>query len=107
MFLAEILFILKKSQATIDLLKNLEISNEHDKSLKFNFIGIAYMNQGKLNESIEYYQKSLEIRLKTVGEDHPDTADSYNNIGIAYMNQGKFNEAIEYYEKSLEIQLKT
>jgi tetratricopeptide (TPR) repeat protein len=44
----------------------------------------AYMNQRKLNEAIEYYEKSLEIHLKIAGKDHPDTANSKNNIGLAY-----------------------
>ena len=65
------------------------------------------MNKEKLNEAIEYYRKSLEIQLKTIGKDHHDTAYSYNNIGVAFMNQGKLNEAIDNYQKCYEILLKT
>ena len=65
------------------------------------------MNQGKLNEAIEYHEKSLEIRLKTLGIDHTDAVNCYCQIGLAYVNQGKLNEAIDNYQKCDEILLKT
>ena len=80
-FLAEILEILQRGQETIDLLNNLEISYEKDKSLKFNYIGMAYLTKGEYDKANEYLEKSLQIKLKTLGNDHPDNAISYNHIG--------------------------
>ena len=35
----------------------------------------------ELAEALKYYNKSLTIRLNTLGENHPDVAASYNNLG--------------------------
>ena len=47
--------------------------------------------------------KSLQIKFKTLGENHPDTAASYNNIGSSYDNKGDYDKALEYYNKCLNI----
>ena len=55
-----------------------------------------YKPKGK---ALEYCEKSLAIRIQTLGENHPDVARSYNNIGLTYINKGDCNKALEYYEK--------
>jgi hypothetical protein len=40
-----------------------------------------YRNQGKLDKAIELYEKALSIKIKVLGEEHPDVATSYNNLG--------------------------
>jgi hypothetical protein len=40
-----------------------------------------YTSQGKLDKAIELYEKALRIRIKVLGEEHPDVARSYNNLG--------------------------
>ena len=35
---------------------------------------------GKVDKALEYYEKSLAIRLETLGEDHPDVAQSCNEF---------------------------
>jgi tetratricopeptide (TPR) repeat protein len=65
-----------------------------------------YDSQGNYTKALEYHEKSLEIGLKTLGEDHPDVATSYNNIGLYFYNQSNYIKSKEYLEKSLEILLK-
>ncbi len=36
---------------------------------------------GKYSEALEYYERALNIELKTLGEDHPLTATTYHDIG--------------------------
>ena len=60
---------------------------------------------GRYAKALEYYERSLEIRLELYGEKHRDVAKCYNNIGTIYYNQGNHKKALEYYEKSLEIRL--
>jgi len=48
-----------------------------------------------LNESIECYDKSLQI--------NPNDHITWNNKGGSLHEQGKLNESIECYEKSLQI----
>jgi tetratricopeptide (TPR) repeat protein len=55
---------------------------------------------------LHYCENSLAIRLKTLGDEHPDVAFSYNNIGSIWKRKGKFDKALEFYEKSLVIRLK-
>ena len=62
--------------------------------------------QGKYDEALVYYQKALTIRIKVLGEEHPDVATSYNNIGAALEAQGKYDEALVYYQKALTIRIK-
>ena len=52
------------------------------------------------------YEKALSIKLKKLGDDHPDVATTYNNMALVYTKQGKYNEALAMYEKALSIRLK-
>ena len=56
---------------------------------------------------MEYCEKSLEIKLKNLGENHASVATSYNNIGSVWYSKGNYDKALEYYEKCLSIDLKT
>jgi len=66
-----------------------------------------YYILGDYDKAIEYYEKSLNITLATLGENHPSTATSYNNIGSAWYSKGEYDKAIAYYEKDLNITLAT
>ena len=59
-------------------------------------MGVALIDQGKLEESIQIYQKTLEIQ--------PNCADAYNNLGNVLREQGRLKESIQAYQKTLEIQ---
>ena len=37
----------------------------------------VYDEQGKYDEALAMYKKSLSIRLKKLGDDHPDVATAY------------------------------
>jgi tetratricopeptide (TPR) repeat protein len=60
-----------------------------------------YNNMGKYEQALENYQKSLKIKLCSLGENHPNKASSYNKIGDTYDFMGKYENALENYEKSL------
>ena len=48
----------------------------------------------------------MAIRLKVLGEDHPDTATSYNNLASNLNAQGKYGAAEPLFQKALAIRLK-
>ena len=52
------------------------------------------------------YEKALSIKLKKLGDDHPDVAIRTITWLIVYRNQGKYEEALAMYEKALSIKLK-
>ncbi len=57
-------------------------------------------------EAEELCKQSLEIREKTLGQDHLDVADSLNNLGVLYHDQGKYDEAEQLHKRALEIRKK-
>ena len=40
----------------------------------------VYRSQGDYTKALEYYEKSLEIRLAKLGADHPSTKKTQSNI---------------------------
>jgi len=55
---------------------------------------------------LEFHQKALKIRIKVLGIEHPNVADSYNNIGLVYDSQGDYSNALKYLHKALNIRKK-
>ena len=51
------------------------------------------------------HRRALAIRLKALGEGHPDTATSYNNLAVT-LGQGKYAEAEAMLRRALAIRLK-
>jgi tetratricopeptide (TPR) repeat protein len=71
----------------------------------YNNMGLVFDSQGDYPKALEYHEKSLEIRLSTLGADHPDVASSYYCMGFVFDDQGDYPKALEYMEKCLEIRL--
>jgi tetratricopeptide (TPR) repeat protein len=57
-------------------------------------VGVALFAEGRVDEAIEYYQRSLEAR--------PGYVDALNNLGAALAAIGD-TEAVEYYRHALAI----
>ncbi len=70
-------------------------------------MGIVLQEQGKLEEAMKMYQKSLEMNKKTLGEEHSSVADTYNKMGVLLHNQGKLEKKMKIPKKCLEISKKT
>ena len=66
-------------------------------------MGYAYNNTGDYPKALEFHRKSLNIREKILGRDHPDTANSYNNIGFAYNKIGDYNKSYNYTKEAYYI----
>ncbi|WP_456377299.1 tetratricopeptide repeat protein [Lutibacter sp.] len=64
--------------------------NPTDPTLYYN-VGVMNMDQNKIDEAIEYFEKAIELK--------PDYGDAYNNIGAAIIE--KANPIIEEMNKSL------
>jgi hypothetical protein len=69
-------------------------------------MSISYCNNENFEYALEYIYKCLEIKLKIVSENHPDTALNNYLIGRFYNNKGNYDLAIDYREKSYELHLK-
>ena len=69
-----------------------KFSNNH---FLYNLFGAILVGQKKLDESIIYFEKSIEIS--------PNYADAYNNLAGVLADQKKYNKAIEYFQKAIKI----
>jgi len=103
-------------------LKSIELFNKNESikyldiiEIKTNFIledaellsqlGNCKSKLGSFDKALDYYQKCLEIRLKTVDRKHDIIAGTYNNIGLLWQSKSEYDKALEYFEKSLAIKL--
>jgi tetratricopeptide (TPR) repeat protein len=60
-------------------------------------MAIVYFQEGNQKEALNYFNKSLEIRLKT--KNVRSISESYFNLGEYYSEIGDFQTAALYYEK--------
>jgi tetratricopeptide (TPR) repeat protein len=52
------------------------------------------------------HRRALAIRIKALGEAHPDTATSYNNLAVTLVEQGKNAEVEAMHRRALAIRIK-
>jgi tetratricopeptide (TPR) repeat protein len=64
-------------------------------------MGSLYKYQNNSIKSLEYYNKSLEIRVEI--NDLNGMAMSYNNIGVVYEIEGNTDLALDYYNRGLKM----
>ncbi len=62
-----------------------------------------YYQQGENDQAEQLYRRSLAIREKALGPDHPDVATSLDNLAELYQAQGKYAEAEPLLQRSLAI----
>ncbi|MFM7469656.1 MAG: tetratricopeptide repeat protein, partial [Vampirovibrionales bacterium] len=58
-------------------------------------------------EAEPLYLQALAIRQKSLGENHPDTANSLNNLAGLYEDTGRYHEAKTYLLQASVIFVKT
>jgi tetratricopeptide (TPR) repeat protein len=66
-------------------------------------LGQHLWQTGDYDGALPYYEKALEIREKSLGKDHLDTAQSLNNLGYLLHSQGRSVAALPYFERALAI----
>jgi tetratricopeptide (TPR) repeat protein len=58
-------------------------------------VGLVYLQNGKYDEAIQYFQKSLSFR--------PNYDLALNAMGLACFMKGEFQQAVTYFEKCLQV----
>ncbi len=69
--------------------------------------GELYYALADYNLAKPSYERALAIRLRILGEQHPDCASSLNNLAQLYERQGDYEQALPLYQQTLEIIKKT
>ncbi|HEY8965008.1 MAG TPA: CHAT domain-containing tetratricopeptide repeat protein [Candidatus Methylacidiphilales bacterium] len=64
-----------------------------------------YDETGRTSEATPLHEEALEMRLKILGERHPETAGSYGFLGRHDHLMGDFKAARLHYDKALSIDL--
>ena len=62
-----------------------------------------YHVQGKYADAEPIYQRSLAIKEKVLGSEHPSVATSLNNLAALYRDQDQYVDAEPLYMRSLVI----
>jgi CHAT domain-containing protein/tetratricopeptide (TPR) repeat protein len=65
--------------------------------------GIIQYYVSDFDESLNAFNKSLEIRKEILGENHPVTARCYLALGIIHDEKSHYNESLNCYSKALNI----
>lgn len=73
---------------------NLEKQKEEDPRYQYN-LGIFYLNNGMLDESIEHLQEALKL--------NPEQALACNALGLAFSMKGDLDKSVQYLKKALSI----
>ena len=84
----------------------LEAENNHEEQRIIDYainLGDAFSSLENYNDAVKYYKIVLDIRRKTIGETHEDTAESYLWMANSLFYLGHYDEAFIYSQKALEI----
>ena len=68
-----------------------------------NEVGRYYHRRRKLETAERFYLDGFGVRVRVLGKDHPDVAQSIVNLAVLYENQSRNEKAETYYRTALEI----
>jgi tetratricopeptide (TPR) repeat protein len=81
-----------------------ELPNDHSNLADCHYgLGIVTDEKGDYESSLEWHQKSIDIKNQTLKPDDPSLAFSYNSIANVYQKKGDYKRGLEYYKKALNI----
>ena len=73
-----------------------------EQSSYYHQLACIHDRKNENDKAISFYEKALEIRLKTCPEYHPDLADFYGKIAALAEHMGQYSKAVVYYEKLVD-----
>jgi len=77
-----------------------------EEALRLNEKAFRLVDQGRYAEAEPLFRRSLAIRKKKLGPDHPYVAISLNNLGTLYRAQGRYADAEPLLKRALAIREK-
>ena len=81
-----------------------EYKDQNGIAKAYNNIGVIHQKKLNLDKALEFFNKSLDIKLK-INASLKNIANTYSNIGIIYKKKGDYGNALKNYSKGLELRL--
>jgi len=72
-----------------------------------NNLAMLYRSQGRYAEAEPLYKRAFAIWEKTLGPEHPYTAQSLDNLAELHLAQGQYREAETLFKQALAIKEST
>ncbi|WP_299182839.1 CHAT domain-containing protein [uncultured Aquimarina sp.] len=66
----------------------------------------SLLAEKKLERSVIYFKKALDVELKIYGQNHEKTIIYYDRIGLIYKNIGQHEIALDYFKTFLNLSIK-
>src|SRR3984893_14599216 len=95
--------VLAAGVSAVVVLPTVSFAQGVDEASKLDDQANALYEKGRYAEADPLYKRSLAIREKALGPDHPDVAASLNNLALLYDQQGRHVDAEPLYKKALAI----
>jgi CHAT domain-containing protein len=103
-----LLTLLHYAQTLVALLKEMPPQGENPAYAEsLNNLALLYRDMGQYEEALPFFQQSVAIRKKALGEEHPDYALGLNNLALLYLFMGQYEKALPLFQQALTIQKKT
>ncbi len=81
-----------------------QLPDDHPgRSACYHALGRVTNEKGDYDSSLKWFNKSLEIKMRTLKSDHPNIANTHNSIAIIHHRKGDYARALESYEQTLMI----
>ena len=68
---------------------------------------LVYGDAGRIQEALQLTERVVEVRKKTLGEEHPDTLHSIHTLAVGYSEAGERQKALQLTERVVEVYKKT
>ena len=74
-----------------------------DRAIPDGFLGVIQYRRGQFDQSLQSYERALEIRRRILGEDHWRTALTRSNIGETLVELGRYDEALARFAEAARV----
>ena len=91
---------------TIIMAENMSQVHAQDISEKLSNLGVICKMHCEFNVAKTYFENSLNLRIRLLGDQNVDVAAAYNDLAQIYHDLGDLEQAMEYQQRALTIQLK-
>jgi serine/threonine protein kinase/tetratricopeptide (TPR) repeat protein len=67
-------------------------------------LGFTLEGMGRADLGAKQLERTIDLRRRHLGPDHPDTLTSMNSLALCYAGLGRHAEAVKLYEETLALQ---